>query len=30
MTELLTEYLNFIDRNRANLQLIAEAADDEF
>ena len=30
MTELLTEYLNFIDRNRADLQLIAEAADDQF
>ena len=30
MTELLTEYLSFIDRNRADLQLIAEAADDEF
>lgn len=30
MTELLKEYLSFIDRNRTDLQLIAEAADDEF
>lgn len=29
MTELLKEYLNFVDRNRADLQLIAEAADDQ-
>ena len=30
MSELLKEYLNFVDRNRTDLQLIAEAADDEF
>lgn len=29
MSELLKEYLNFVDRNRADLQLIAEAADDQ-
>lgn len=30
MSELLKEYLDFVNRNRADLQLIAEAADDEF
>lgn len=30
MSELLKEYLDFIDRNKADLQLIAEADNDRF